>query len=342
MPNFTVILATVSFKDGLAPPSELVDRAVELGQPAFGLTDHGCLFGAPSLFKACKGKPIKGIIGMEVYEAVPHQIDPNLEFADKDSDDYKRSEAYRFKQKYDPLNPRYYHLTLWAMNLKGWENLCALHTLSWDELHKPKNQPLVDRYSLERHSEGIICGLGCPASRVNRSLAEQGYDAAVREAEWYIGVFGDRAYVEVMAVLDDQLAALRSQRKLAKHFGATALGVNDVHYKDRADGVENGAHHILVQARRFGSKATADENDRDSDDKSGVTYGEWYGSDGFFLKDRDEMLQSGLLAPELDATLEVAARVDFDFDEMIKPAKPQALVPELGKDAEFDLWVALS
>ena len=71
-----------------------------------------------------------------------------------------------------------------------------------------------------------------------------------------IDVFGDRAYVEVMGNLPDQQAALRPQRKLAKHFGRPTVAVNDVHYVVQSDGYENGSHHTLVQARKFKSSAT--------------------------------------------------------------------------------------
>lgn len=340
--------SSYSFKDGLAPPDELVARAVELGQPGIGLTDHGVLFGAPALFKAVaehagpdKDNPkFRGVIGMEIYEAIPHEINPDHEAAARgDAESYPGSEWARFKTKYQPGKPRYHHLTLWAMNETGWFNLCALHTQSFTEAFKPKNQPLIDRASLERHSDGLILGLGCPASRTNFTLATQGYDAAVEAAEWYFEVFGDRAYVEVMGNLPDQQRALRDQRKLAQHFGRPTLAVNDVHYVERADGVEHGAHHTLVQARKYKSSATADEK---SDDKSDDSYGSWYGSDEFFVKSRDEMLQTGMLAPEVDQTIEVLKRVDteFDFLNLNKPAAPHAAVPAPGENTKFDEWLA--
>lgn len=333
--------SSYSFKDGLAPPGDLVKRAAELGQPGIGLTDHGVLFGAPALFKACNEHKIHGIIGMEIYEAIPHEIDEELERAARSGQEdvagVENSEWARFKSKYDPAHPRYHHLTMWAMDQEGWENLCYLHTLSFTSSHKPKNQPLIDRASLETHSEGLIVGLGCPASRTNWTLQNQGYEAAIEAAEWYFEVFGDRVYVEVMGNLPDQQAALRPQRKLAKHFGRPTVAVNDVHYVVRADGVENGPHHTLVQARKYKSTATADES---STDKSDDSYGAWYGSDEFFLKSRQEMVQTGLLVPEVDQTLEILDRTQFDFMQMIKPGKPHALVPEPGQDPGFDTYLA--
>lgn len=326
-----------SFKDGLAPPHELVARAAELGQPGMGLTDHGVLFGAPALFKACADYDIQGVIGMEIYEAVATEIDPAMETEARSGVEIPESEWTRFKAKYDPEHPRYYHLTLWAMNQVGWENLCRLHTQSFTLPYKPKNQPLIDRASLEAHNEGLIVGLGCPASRTNWTMAAHGYEAAIEAAKWYFEVFEDRVYIEVMGNLPDQIRALNSQRKLATYFGRPTVAVNDVHYVVQSDGVENGPHHTLVQARKFKSTATADES---STDKSDDSYGSWYGSDEFFLKSRAEMIQTGLLVPEIDQTLEILGRIDFDFMAMTKPDKPHALVPSPGEDLAFDAYLA--
>lgn len=313
-----------SFKDGLCQPEVLVRDAAAKGQEAMGLTDHGVMFGAPAFFKACDKHGIKGIIGMEIYEAVDYEIDP---------------ETIRdvFKAKWTPGMIRYYHLTLWAMNEVGWRNLCALHSLSFSGRgYKPKNQPLIDKVSLEQHSDGLLVGLGCPASRVNVALATAGYDSARTAAEWYAEVFEDRLYVEVMGNLDDQRHALREQRKLAAFLGRPTLATNDVHYLNQAQGVEHGPHHMLVQARKHKSSATKEES---SDDQSDVSFGDWYGGDGFYMKNRQQMLESGLLTPEVDQTLELAARIDFEFKNE-SPAKPVARIPAPGGDPAFDEWLA--
>lgn len=315
-----------SFKDGLAPVADLVARAAELEQPGIGLTDHGVLFGAAQFFKACDKHAIQGVIGMEIYEAVPHTFDP----------DPKGPHMAVFKNKWQEGVPRYFHLTLWAQNEVGWRNLCAIHTLSFTEAYKPKNQPLVDRATLEAHSEGLIVGLGCMASRTNVALAQGG--DGYEEAKWYADVFGDRLYAEVMSNLPEQTELLRPQRKLAQRLGCPTLATNDVHYVAQADGVEGGPHHTLVQARRWKKKEGAEE----SGDRSDAGFGQWYGSDEFYLKSEAEMLAtSGLLPDEVHRSIEVLDRVDFDFLELPKPAAPQAPVPAEGEDPAFDSWLSV-
>lgn len=311
--------STYSFLDGLAPVGDLVAKAKAVGQRGIALTDHGNLFGAPQFFQACAEHDMKGVIGMEAYEAVPFAWDTE-------------EHGHLFKQ-YD--EPRYHHLTLWAMDLAGWKNLCQLHSISYTKRFKPRNQPLIDRATLEQHSEGLMVGLGCIASKTNKQLMNNDPDQAYEVAKWYKEVFGDRAYMEVMANTADQQALLRGQRKVAEKIGIPVIATNDVHYVDQADGAENGCHHTLVQARRWKSK-----NVEKSKDKSDSGFGSWYGSDGFFVKSRSEMLQTGgLLEEEIDRTAEVLDRVSFDPASLPEPQPPQAVVPEPGDDPLFDIWL---
>lgn len=316
---------SMSFKDGLAPIEKLVERAAELEQPGIGCTNHGHVYSAPRFFRACSKFNIRGVIGMEAYEAVPHTWDP----------DPSGPHHALFKGKWQEGVHRYYHLTLWVMNQKGWENLCAIHTQSYTKGFKPKNQPLVDRDTLERHNEGLLLGLGCPQSRTNRAL-EQGFQEGIDAAKWYFDVFGDRVYVEVMAALPEQVRMLADQRKLAKYFGRPTMGVNDVHYLTRDDGVLRGPHHMLVMARKFKSK---DTEAAESADRSDDAFGSWYGSDQFYVKTRQEMVQSGIFQAEVDTSLLFLDRVNFDFLAMDEPKPPTARIPDIGVDLDFDHYV---
>lgn len=313
-----------SFFDGLTPIEDLVARAAALGQPGIALTDHGNVFNAVQFFTACEKHGIKGIIGMEAYEAVPHQWDR------------ERDKAI-LARKFDE-DPRYHHLTLWVRDLQGWENLCALHTNSYTWNFKPKNQPLIDRAQLEAHHEGLMVGLGCLASKTNMALTrgEDAYEAA----KFYVETFGaDNVYCEVMGNLGDQQRLIRPQRALAQRLGVKVVGTNDVHYERQEQGRENGPHHILVQARAHRSKKAEDEDK--SSDKSDATYGQWYGTDEFFLKSTDQMLGTGgIEAADLATSIEILDRVEFDFEATKHPQPPTAPVPAFGEDMEFDLFIA--
>lgn len=55
-----------SLLDGAARIADLVRRAGEHGMKSLALTDHGVMYGR-SLYKACKERGIKPIIGCETY-----------------------------------------------------------------------------------------------------------------------------------------------------------------------------------------------------------------------------------------------------------------------------------
>lgn len=317
-----------SFKDGLAPEEELVARAVALGQPAIGLTNHGNLYGAAAFFKACKAQGIQGIIGMEAYEAaVPYDFD-------------MERDGPIFKIKWADLGDRhrYYHLTLWALDLTGWQNLCRLHTISFSETHLPpgtRGKPLVDRAMLERYGEGIAVGMGCMASRANQLIDRGDLDGAYEAAKWYAERFEDRFVIEVMGNLPEQQALIRPQRQIARRLGRRTMATNDVHYVDEQDGVENGPHHVLVQARAFRKADTEASTDRADDG-----FASWYGSSGFFMKSYEQWLATGGIdRAEIEETVAFASRFDFDFSALPAPAPPSAPVPAPGQDPGFDLWL---
>ena len=54
-----------SLLDGCCRMDRLMDRAVELGQSAMALTDHGNLFGTINFIKQAEKRGIKPIIGCE-------------------------------------------------------------------------------------------------------------------------------------------------------------------------------------------------------------------------------------------------------------------------------------
>lgn len=318
-----------SFKDALNGVDELVERAAQLEQPGIALTDHGVLFGAPDLFKYTRQHGIKGVIGMECYEAVPHAFD-------------MERDGEIFKVKWADLNgqDRYYHLTLWVLNAKGWENICALHSRSWTRAYYPtqRGKPLLDRASIEKHSEGLAVGLGCMASRTNQLLSRGLDDEAYKRAQWYADVFQGRCWIEHHNVLPEQLALIRPQRKLGQRLGIPSVWTGDVHYIDQEDGRENGPHHMLVQARAF-KKANTEKTSERSDDG----FGQWYGSDGFFLKDGQAALDGGgIQIADLTETLAILDMVDFEFEQLPLPKPPIAAVPAPGEDPSFDAWLDMA
>jgi DNA-directed DNA polymerase III PolC len=94
--------------DGACTCTQRAERAVELGQWALALTDHGVLNGIPSHIKACEKVGIMPILGMEAYYRPDRFIEHTAE------NQYKR-----------------WHLILIAQDLVGWHNLMKLSSESF-------------------------------------------------------------------------------------------------------------------------------------------------------------------------------------------------------------------
>jgi len=56
-----------SLLDGHARISRLVKRAIDVGQDAIALTDHGAMYGAVEFYRNATAAGIKPIIGCETY-----------------------------------------------------------------------------------------------------------------------------------------------------------------------------------------------------------------------------------------------------------------------------------
>src|SRR5690349_20192863 len=66
-----------SMLDGAIRLKEMCERVKGLGMPAVALTDHGNMYAAVQLHKACKEAGIKPIVGCEVNLTPGDRRDPN-------------------------------------------------------------------------------------------------------------------------------------------------------------------------------------------------------------------------------------------------------------------------
>src|SRR5450759_5143623 len=106
-----------SLLDGLTKIPALIDLVKDFGMTAVAITDHGTMSGSIELYKAANEAGIKPIIGMEAYI------------------------ASRSRHDRDPVKDKArYHLTILAMNNKGYQNLMELSSLAQLEgmYYKPR------------------------------------------------------------------------------------------------------------------------------------------------------------------------------------------------------------
>ncbi|MBN4064500.1 DNA polymerase III subunit alpha [Dehalococcoides mccartyi] len=202
-----------SLLDGFSRLDDMVNRAVELEQPAIALTDHGNLHGAIDIYQSAKKAGIKPIIGVEGYVA-----------------DGPRDE--RNPQKRSP-----FHITVLAQNRAGYQNLMKLVTAS--HIEGFYYRPRMDREILEKYSEGLIILSGCPSGELARYIKNGDMDAAHETLEWYGNVFEDRYYLEMMMHehVPNQAEINEAIIQLSNQTGLPMVVTNDSHYVRREDSV---------------------------------------------------------------------------------------------------------
>ncbi len=161
-----------SLLDGLTKVPELVEFVKKEGMEAVAVTDHGTMSGLVELYKECNAAGIKPLLGLEAYVAARKQTDK------------------------DPAHDKQrFHITLIAMNNKGYENLSRL--MSNAEIKGKYYKPRTDHEELEKYSEGVICLSGCMGSEISEAIRAGDDKRALELIEWYRNVYKDRFYLEM-------------------------------------------------------------------------------------------------------------------------------------------------
>lgn len=197
--------STYSFTDGYGHPEEYIKRAVKLGQPALGVTDHGNVSAHYKWYKGCNKEGIKPILGCEMYIV-------------KDKSDIRERE--------------YNHIILLVKNNTGYKNLMKLVTKAWCEQFYYK--PRITFQDLFDNQEGLIVLSGCLSSPFMELLKnnheKQCYDL-FKEFDSKLDDF----YVEIQPInfeegkpVYEKLIRLFEQK--LKPEGFKWVATNDCHY----------------------------------------------------------------------------------------------------------------
>ncbi|NCJ05380.1 DNA polymerase III subunit alpha [Synechococcales cyanobacterium C] len=282
-----------SLLDGASQLPDLVTRAVELGMPAIALTDHGVMYGAVGLLKACRGKDIKPIIGNEMYVI---------------NGDITKQER----------RPRYHQVVL-AKNTQGYRNLVKLTTISNLQGVQGKgifSRPCINKDLLEQYHEGLIVTSACLGGEVPQAIMQGKPEVARRVTQWYQDLFGEDYYLEIQdhGSQEDRVVNVEIVR-IGQELGIQVVATNDSHFISCYD-VE--AHDALL-CIQTGKLITEDKRLR----YSGTEY----------LKSAEEMarlfrdhLPETVIQEAIATTLEVAAKIEA-YDIFRDPQSPAYEVP---------------
>ncbi len=284
--------------DGAARVKDLVQAAVEDGQPALGITDHGNMYGVLDFYAACRKAGINPVIGTEAYMAAEsrHERPVRRGKVDDTGGDVAGGEKL------------YYHLTLLAESTEGYRNLLKLSSAAYLEGYYYK--PRLDWELLERHASGLIATTGCLGGVVLQALLADDRIKAETLAGRLQDIFGkDNLFVELQDHgLPEQHKTNPALVEIARRIGAPLLATNDSHYTHREDHV---AHDALLCVQ---TGALIDDPKRFK-----------FEGEEHYLKSASEMRHLFRELPEAcDNTLLIAERanVEIDFGRVSLPKFP--------------------
>lgn len=271
-----------SLLDGACRIEQVLDRAIELGQDALAITDHGAMYGIIDFYKAALEKKIKPIIGCEVYVAARSRHD-----------------------KTHSLDGERSHLTLLCENNVGYKNLIAMVSEAWTTGFYTK--PRIDRDLIEKYHEGIIALSGCLGGEIPRALLRGDYEEAKKTALWYNKILGQGNYfIEIQNHgMGEQIQILPQLIRLSKETGIPLVATNDTHYVYKED-ARIQQILICIQTNHVLGENTGFE----------------FGTDEFYLKSEEEMRSLFAEYPEaVDNTQLIADRCDvsFEFGKIVLP-----------------------
>lgn len=283
--------------DGASKIPELVARAKELGMSSLGISDHGNLSGLVDFYKECKKQEIRPVLGQEFYF----------------TDDRTLKESVKQENEngiIDGSDKRYYHLSIYAEDNAGYQNLLKLSSDAFTNgfWFKPRS----DYEILEKHSKGIIVGSGCLGGPVLQPLLHGNFQGALDTAKKLQDAVGkDNFFIELMNHgLPEQHKTNPQLIEIAKQIGAKYYCSQDSHYTHKQDA---NAHSILLCCQT-GAKLSDPLDKRFH-----------FHADEYYLKSADEMYDIFKDNPEAcDNTLLIAERcnVKIDFDSLHLPNFP--------------------
>ena len=202
--------------------TEVLEKARSFKMPALALTDNGNMFGAMEFYFMAQKKGIKPILGLDAYLAPVDRLTKN-----------KKGDT-GFKP-----NTR---LVLLAQNHRGYQNLCKLSTIGYQEgfYYKPR----IDLECLKDHGEDLIALTGGFSGDVFYHLRSLGEKAGRERLLKFKEIFGDRLYIEINRTEQPQWKEYEAFLfELGQRESVPLVATNDVYYLNREDKL---ARDVLV------------------------------------------------------------------------------------------------
>ncbi len=155
-----------SIVDGICRIAPTVEQVIELGMPAIAITDYVNFFGLIKFYKACRGKGIKPIVGVDLV----------VNDEEKDADNFR--------------------VTILCMNDEGYLNAKILISRAYQE-NQQRGVPIVNKSWFKDRNNGLILLSGGKEGDVGKALLAANHQEAADCVGFWQLYFTDRYYIEL-------------------------------------------------------------------------------------------------------------------------------------------------
>ncbi len=194
-----------SISHGIVRLNALLDKASEQKMPALAITDDMNLFALVKFYRKAISRGIKPIIGADVCLAK------------------------------DLAAKKYFHVTLLCINNAGYRNLTCLLSKAYLEGQK-NGRPVILRAWLDEMHAGLIVLSGARAGDIGQLLLSDKHEAAREKLQHWLGIFGDRFYLELQRTGRVQESEyLQQVIKLAHQYQVPVVATNEVNFLQQDD-----------------------------------------------------------------------------------------------------------
>jgi DNA polymerase III alpha subunit/intein/homing endonuclease len=289
MPNFAHLHCHTQFSllDGAASIPSLFKKAAADGMKGMAITDHGNMFGVfQFVAEAAKHDGVKPIVGCEFYVV---------------NDRHRKTFTKEDKDKR-------YHQLLLAKNPEGYKNLVKLSSMGFIEGLYGK-YPRIDKELIQQYHKGLIATTCCIGAMVPQIILKKGEEAARKEFEWWLDLFGEDYYIELQRHnMTEQDQVNEVLMRFAKDYNVKMICSNDSHYVDQKD---SNAHDILL-CINTGEKQATPAIREFMEEGTVMKHGRFaFWNDQFYFKTQAEMGKLFHDLPQaLDNTLEIVDKIE--------------------------------
>ena len=207
-----------SFLEGASQPEGLVERAVELGMPAIGLTDRNGVYGSARFHTSAKRNSVRAHIGAEIaVSSFGSRLTPPVWLP--------------HQYVVEPVR-----LPVLCESRAGYQNLCQLITqFKMREAGKCEGAATIE--DLQQYNTGLVCLTGGEEGPLAAALAAGGETAGRKVVEQLTQIFGrENVYVELQRHQERE-EEWRNQAaiRIARSFKLPVLATNGVRYATEYD-----------------------------------------------------------------------------------------------------------